>query len=103
MTCKNGSQATGESNFYEDGINKWGKTMKQIQRVLRGKGVQENRFYAVQAFYAADSFAKMELMMKKRNMLHDKITSTRWIILRSTLIIYIRIFQGQDQRSTRLM
>ena len=30
MTCKNGSQATGESNFYEDGINKWGKTMKQI-------------------------------------------------------------------------
>ena len=22
--------ATGEFNFYEDGINKWGKTMKQI-------------------------------------------------------------------------
>ena len=39
MTCKNGSQATGEFNFYEDGINKWGKTMKQIQCVLRGKGV----------------------------------------------------------------
>ena len=71
--------------------------------MLRGKGVQENRLYAVQAFYAADSFAKMELMMKKGILLHDKITSTRWIILRSTLIIYIRIFQGQGERSTRLM
>ena len=46
---------------------------------------------------------KMELMMKKGILLHDKITSTRWIILRSTLIIYIRIFQGQGERSTRLM
>ena len=39
MTCKNGSQATGEFDFYVDGISKWGKTMKQIQHVLRGKGV----------------------------------------------------------------
>ena len=61
--------------------------------MLRGKGVQENRLYAVQAFYAADSFAKMELMMKKGILLHDKITSTRWIILRSTLIIYKDFFK----------
>ena len=64
--------------------------------MLRGKGVQENRLYAVQAFYAADSFAKNGIDDEKKGiLLHGKITSTRWIILRSTLIIYIRIFQGQ--------
>ena len=35
MTRKNGSQATGEFNFYVDGINKWGNNEADIACATR--------------------------------------------------------------------